>query len=74
MKRITRCLVTAAGLLAMAGAPSVFGAEFHTEHARYERDRIVRRDQERLRRDMALGHYRAADRDRAILRRDERWR
>lgn len=79
MKRMTRILVTAAGFVALAGAPSMFGAEFHSEHARYEHERyeharMIRLDRERVRRDLARGDYRAADRDRAILRQDEHWR
>jgi hypothetical protein len=72
---MARYFLIAAGLLALAGVPGAFAAEFHHDYAGRARERaVIRRDENRLHRDLARGNYREAARDRAVLRRDERFR
>jgi hypothetical protein len=52
----------------------MFGADFHHDHSRAVHERTIRADQARLNRDLARHDYRAAHRDRALLRHDEKWR
>jgi Ni/Co efflux regulator RcnB len=75
MKRIAGYFLAAAGFATLAAAPGAFAADFHNDHIRHERGRVaIRHDERRLHRDLERGHYREAARDRAVLRRDERWR
>ena len=72
---IVRYLLTAAGVIGLAGVPAAFAGDLrhHYREARRENSDI-RRDERKLYEDREDGRYRRAARDRAELNRDYRER
>jgi len=69
--RMTRYLMIAAGMLALAGTPALFAGDLSRDYARVARENAdIRNDQRRLHEDLEHGRYRQAARERADLRRD----
>ena len=75
--RMTRYLLTAAGVVGLAGTPALFAGDYygnydhHYEYRSLDRENArIRHDERRLHEDLEHRRYRKAERDRARLERD----
>jgi hypothetical protein len=78
---IARYLLTAAGVVGLAGTPALFAGDYygnndlrHDYHTLARENADIRADQRRLHEDLEHGRYRRAGRERADLNRDRRQR
>ncbi len=75
--RIARYLLTAAGVVGLAGTPALFAGDYYRnydlrhDYRSVARENVdIRADRYRLREDLERGRYRQAERQRADLNRD----
>ena len=69
--RMARYFLAGAGLLAMAGTPTLFAGDLRRDYAHVARENAdIRHDQQRLHEDLEHGRYGRAARERADLRND----
>jgi len=70
-KTMRRYFLIAAGMVTLAGTPSLFAGDLHRDYNHLARQNAdIRRDQWRLHEDLEHGRYRRAARERADLHRD----